>query len=345
MKYDVGMYGGSFDPLHIGHIHDIIRASSMCKMLYIVISWCEGRESTIKELRYRWIHNCCRHLSNIKIIMIEDEAIDKDTYDTNYYWEKGAEDIKRAIGRPIDVVFCGTDYYGTDRFENLYSPDSDVVYFDRSEVPVSSTDIRKWVFDNWYYIPKVCRPYYTRKVLIVGGESTGKSTLVHNLALAYNTNYVEEVGRDICEIAGNEELMIMEDFNEILLRHKVKEMDAIKDSNKILFIDTDAITTLFYTKFLLSKEEEIAKCGLLADAITNINEFDLILFLEPTVDFVQDGTRSEIIESDRDKYSNQIKELLEKYGSRYYCISGNYLDRFNRAKKLIEENLGLNTRW
>jgi nicotinic acid mononucleotide adenylyltransferase len=26
MKYNVGMYGGSFDPLHLGHIHDIIKA-------------------------------------------------------------------------------------------------------------------------------------------------------------------------------------------------------------------------------------------------------------------------------------------------------------------------------
>ncbi|QUH28111.1 multifunctional transcriptional regulator/nicotinamide-nucleotide adenylyltransferase/ribosylnicotinamide kinase NadR [Vallitalea guaymasensis] len=345
MKYNVGMYGGSFDPLHIGHIHDIIRAASMCKELYVVISWCKGRESTTKELRYRWINDCCRHLSNIEIILIEDEAVDKEAYNTGYYWEKGAKDIKRAIAKPIDAVFCGTDYLGTNRFESLYSPESDVVYFDRNEVPVSSTNIRKWVFDNWDYIPKVCRPYYTRKVLIVGGESTGKSTLVRNLALAYNTNYVEEVGRDICEFAGSEELMIMEDFHEILLRHKVKEMDAIKDSNKILFVDTDSITTLFYSRFLLTEKEEITKCTSLADAITNINEFDLILFLEPTVEFVQDGTRSEIIEADREKYSNQIKKLLDMHSFRYNCISGDYVERFNEAKNLIEEYLGIDTRW
>lgn len=122
------------------------------------------------------------------------------------------------------------------------------------------TIIRKWVFVNWDYIPKVCRPYYTRF-------------------------------------------------------------------------------------FLLTKEEEIAKCSLLADAITNINEFDLILFLEPTVDFIQDGTRSEIIEADREKYSSQIKELLDLHSLKYHCISGDYLKRFNGAKKLIEEHLGLNTRW
>ena len=69
MRYRVGMYGGSFDPLHIGHLHDIIRAAAMCEELYVMISWCEGRESTSKELRYRWIHNNIRHLPNVKMII------------------------------------------------------------------------------------------------------------------------------------------------------------------------------------------------------------------------------------------------------------------------------------
>ena len=72
MQYKVGMYGGSFDPLHLGHVHDMIRAAAMCEELYIMISWCEGRESTSKELRYRWIHNCTKHLPNVRILLIED---------------------------------------------------------------------------------------------------------------------------------------------------------------------------------------------------------------------------------------------------------------------------------
>ena len=314
--------------------------------LYVIISWCDGRESTSKELRYRWILNSTRHLPNVKIILIEDKAVSKEEYNTNYYWEKGAKDIKNAIGKPIDVVFCGDDYYGTNRFESLYCPESKVIYFERKEVPISSTEIREWASNHWDYIPNVCKSYYTRKVLVVGGESTGKSTLVQNLALAYNTNFVSEVGRDTCAYAGGEKYMTVDDLYENLLKQRINVDEAAKSSNRILFVDTDALTTKFYVNFLLDETSSHAKlCNELALAIHNINKWDLVLFLEPTVDFVQDGTRSEEIASDREKYSNQIKALLQENGVRYTCLDGDYLDRFVKAKSIIKNQLNIDTIW
>ena len=345
MKYKVGMYGGSFDPLHIGHIHDIIKAASMCEELYVMISWCEGRESTSKELRYRWILNTTRHLPNVKIIMVEDTAVSKEEYNTDYYWEKGSEDIKRTIGKKIDAVFCGDDYLGTNRFESLYCPESEVVYFPRKEVPISSTEIREWASSHWDYVPEVCKSYYTRKVLILGGESTGKSTLVQNLALAYNTNFVSEVGRDTCDYAGGEEFMNADDLYENLLKQRINVDEAAKQSNRILFVDTDALTTKFYSNFLLGGKPEADSCNALADAIHKINHWDLVLFLEPTVAFVQDGTRNEEIAADRIKYSNQIRALLEEQGVEYHCIDGDYLNRYTKAKELIKEYLKIDTIW
>lgn len=337
MEYKIGMYGGSFDPLHIGHIDMIIRAASQCEKLYVVLSYSRERDNVAMEYRYRWIKNSFRHLDNIEIILLEDNATTKEEYDTDNYWKKGRDYILEQIGSNIDVVYCGSDYIGSNRYESLYN--CKVIYVDRDIIPVSSTKIRSNPFKYWDYIPNICKPYYTKKILFVGGESTGKSTIVQNLARAYNTNYLEEVGREVCDYAGSEDLMIANDFYEILLKHKTKEMELINQSNKLFFIDTDALTTKFFAQFLLDGEKQNAEG--LANAITKINDFDLIFFLEPTVAFVQDGTRNVKIEADREKYSNQIKKLFDEANLDYICLAGDYLSRYEEVRRVIKERYGI----
>ena len=133
--------------------------------------------------------------------------------------------------------------------------------------------------------------------------------------------------------------MNAEDLYENLLRQKINVMDGLKRANRVLFVDTDAITTLFYAGFLLSDEAERANCTRLAQVINKISAWDLVLFLEPTVAFVQDGTRSEVIASGREAYSRRMKQLLE-----YTCLSGGYYERFVQAKELLAQ-IGLTTIW
>ena len=85
----------------------------------------------------------------------------------------------------------------------------------------------------------------------------------------------------------------------------------------------------FYINFLddPNKGKNIA----LSDAIDAINRYDLILFLEPDVAFVQDGDRSIVIQNDRYKYSEQIKEIFRNHSKKFVTISGNYQERFLQA--------------
>ena len=330
MQYNVGMYGGSFNPLHRGHVNCIIQAANMCKELFIVLSIGNNRGEVNYRIRYRWLYSLTKHIGNVKIIMLEDDAATKEEYGKEY-WKADSDKVKDMVGKKIDVVFCGSDY-DENSFWNVCYPESELYIFERNEI--SSTMIRKNIYEHWEWIPNVVKPYYCKKVLLMGGESTGKSTLTINLANYYNTNYIDEAGREISEKSGTDLMMIPEDFTEILLQHKLNEMKAVEKSNKLLFIDTDTLVTQFYIEFLedANKEKNIA----LSDAIDALNEYDLILFLEPDVEFVQDGDRSEVIKNDREKYSNKIKTILDKHNKKYHIITGNYQERFLKAVELVD---------
>jgi len=53
--YKLGMYGGSFNPLHLGHVNDIIEASTMCEKLYVILSYSNNRNEIDHRERFKWL--------------------------------------------------------------------------------------------------------------------------------------------------------------------------------------------------------------------------------------------------------------------------------------------------
>ncbi|MBP5696137.1 MAG: AAA family ATPase [Treponema sp.] len=332
-KYKVGLYGGSFNPLHLGHLECIIRAAGLCEELFIVISY-RGDDTDIPlRVKIRWVYQLTKHLGNVRILSLKDKVKNKKDYG-EHLWKGDSLEVKAAVGKKIDVVFSGSDY-GQDSFWKKCYEDSDYIIYPRNEY--NSTDIRKDIYGHWEWMPQVVRSYFTKKVLLIGGESAGKSTLTINLANYFNTVYLEEVGRELSELSGTDAYMLPEDFTRILVEHKAKEMRLIGKSNKVFFEDTDCLVTHFFLDFL--KDQDAERNGHLADAIAALNSYDLILFLEPDVDWVQDGDRSEVIAADRKKYSEMLKSYYTRRGYSFKTISGDYNTRFDLAVKYVKELL------
>lgn len=341
-KRKIGMYGGKFIPVHMGHVYAMIKASTMVEELHVIVSYDEEYEkehyyhhSHIEpipyKIRLRWWKQITKNLPHVHVHAIYEPQTGEFSD-----WELGAERIMAAVGKPIDTVFSSENAYG-EYFEKLY-PDAEHVMIDsaRSVYPISATKIRtEGPLKHWEMLPKFVQSYFVKKIVVVGTESCGKSTLVKNLATLYNTAHVEEWGRTYYERLGTYETL-ESDFPEIAFEHQYQIKEQLKKANKLLFIDTEALVTQFFSIAYEGKTQPVL------NEIAKLQQFDLWLFLEPDVDWIDDGTRVFGEENVRQTNNDILKSLLEEAGIQTISISGSYQERLEKAMEEVNKLLGVN---
>ena len=274
--------------------------------------------------------NPVEEVLNLQVVPEVIEVDSKDKNETN--WQDGKNQVLSNTGK-LDVVFAGDDYKGKNIWENLYK-ESEIYYFKRNEIEISSTLIRQNPYKYFEYLPRCVRKDYIKKVCIIGTESCGKSTLVRNLAKYFNTSYVEEAGRYVCEDAGGIDNMTKDDYFKILFKQKELERNQLELANKVLLIDTDSLITYFYYSLMYKDNDEYdKKFKLTARAISDLNNYDLYLFLEPDVPFFKDITRSD--GDNREFNNNYLKQILKDNNIKYETISGDYNNRYKESKEKI----------
>lgn len=338
MAKTVGMYGGKYLILHMGHVYSMIQASTMVDELHVIVSYDEKHEREVLfkdsvvphipfNVRLRWWHQITKDMAHVHVHAVYEEQTGKFED-----WKKGSEGIKRSVGKDITHVFSSEHSY-TEFFNELY-PNAEHVVIDaeRSTYSVSATKLRtEGVMKHWNMLPEIVKPYFVKKVVVVGSESCGKSTLVKNLANLYNTNYVEEFGRTYYERLGNcTDVTLTSDYSEIAFEHKYHEKKQAEKANKLLFVDTEANVTQYYSMLYLNHFNPTV------DAVANEQKYDLWLFLEPDVKWVDDGTRAHGEQIVREHNNEYLKEILDKRGIEYVTISGDYQQRLKKAIKCVD---------
>jgi HTH-type transcriptional repressor of NAD biosynthesis genes len=318
-----GLIIGKFMPIHNGHLALINFAAAHCDELVVSMSF-TASDSIPPVLRFSWIKEIFSDQHCIKPVMINDD-FDDESLPLMERTEKWSDHIKK-IYPPIDVVFSSENYGDPFAFhlQATHRP------FDpeRKAVPVSATAIRKNPFKYWDFIPRVVRPYFVKKICFYGPESTGKTVLVEKLAEIYQTEFVPEVAREL--ISSND--FTTEDIIKIGHAQLARIEEKIKTANKVLFCDTDVITTQLYSQHYLGSIPEVLY------ELERKMHYDLYFLMDIDVPWVADGMRD--LGNERQKMFAKFRQALVMRNIHFILVRGNYEQREETVMREINRLLG-----
>ena len=165
-----------------------------------------------------------------------------------------------------------------------------------------------------------------RKLILIGPESTGKTTLSIYLAKLYNFDLITEYSRTYLSKTSNS--YSYEDLKKIAIQQNQIEKDS---SSEEIIMDTDLLTIKIWSEFKYgSCDPEIEKI---------ISSYDrkkrYYLLLKDDIKWEYDPLRES--KNDRSEIFSLHKNLLEKKGFNYSIISGIGINRINNAIKIVEE--------
>lgn len=232
-----GLVIGKFYPLHAGHLTLIARLAKEVDDVTVCVL-AAASESIPLENRLRWVRDA---VPLATVVGGYDEA---PMGDTDALWRSHLESIVVATGHDrFDVVATG-DWYGPELARRLGAR---LLVFDagRLALPFSATAIRADVAGHWWALSAGVRADLTRRVVVVGAESTGTTTLSVALAEAFATVCVPEHGRAWSGIKGDLAGWRWEsaEFDVIAGEQAALEDAAARLAGPVLICDTDVLAT------------------------------------------------------------------------------------------------------
>lgn len=316
----LGFIVGKFYPPHRGHKHLIDTARRQVDRLIVMIAH-HPSQTIPGELRQAWLEEI---QPDCEIHLVPDNL-----EDNNSQW---AEFTLRYLGRPPDVVFTSEDY--GPEYAQLMGARHVMVDRARAEVSISGTLIRSTPLKYLDFLEPCVRAYFVRRVVLIGAESTGKTTLAQKLAERFSTTWVPEYGREHWEkkVAGipmSDPLPSWshEEFVHIAAEQQARENRLARQANRVLICDTNAFATgTWHERYYQSRDQRV-------DAIGAVDKVDLYLLTAPDIAFVQDGFRDG--EKIRDWMHDAFRTQLVNGSTPWRLIAGSYAARFEAAEAAV----------
>lgn len=341
--YGVGLVVGKFAPLHNGHVLVVQRALSLCERVLIVSYSSPELPGYEAERRQGWL-GACFPTATVLVVTPErlatwlsvDPAPPIPTNDASDFAQREfvAMLCNRVLGGPVDVVFTSEDYgdgyaaHLTERFQARHPNSSPVRHVivdrERRTVPISSTELRRNPWQHWSYLPCPVARSLVRRIVFLGGESSGKTVLAARLAEELDTECVAEYGRELWE--ARKGALVYEDLSLIAREQIRREECAIDIARAFVFCDTSPLTTLFYSLDMFGRAEP----DLLLAAQ---RQYSLVVLCAPDFPFIQDGTRRD--EAFRQRQTGWYEAQFAARNISYVTACGSLGERIHFVRQLL----------
>jgi len=338
VKKTVGITIGKFMPLHKGHELMIEMAAHELDQLVVIVSADDHFVMSSPD-HFRTIAKKYANHDNITFLHHGDRYGPARAYDENGtaldedFWDYWVSVFKKYAPNADYVV--SSDMYGQEMAKRLgiewFPVDPNRELFD-----ISGTQIRENPLENWKYISKEMRPLWAKKVVVVGPESSGKTTLVSDLARTFNSPAVYEYGRVLSEAQLNN--LSQDDFFKIAYRHNFMIKKATEETETgLVFVDTEMITTWLYAQYYINKD--IKELG--PDMAMYTQFFDLWVYVPPLLEWVDDGSRVMSSYTERMEFYGKILQNTKFINQPLFNSEQVVITETNRKRRVDQVSIAI----
>jgi HTH-type transcriptional repressor of NAD biosynthesis genes len=314
-----GLVLGKFHPPTLGHCYLVDFARHYVSDLTVIVGTLE-REEIPGALRVEWMREL---FPGVRVVHLTDEN-PQYPHEHPDFWNIWRTSIRRLVPSGPDVVFASEDYGAAlaDALGAAFVP----VDHARAALPVSGTAVRADPMAHWEFLPVPVRPYFVRRVCIIGPESTGKTTLALRLARHFNTVMVPEYARGLIDRLGGR--VSHDAFPTFVRGQAASEAALARQANRVLICDSDALTTMLYRRLYVGDCPDY-----LSDAVER-ERYDLYLLADCDTPFVDDPQRNH--PHARGWFFNQCVEWLGRRSAPFVVLRGGWDVRFEAARAAVE---------
>jgi HTH-type transcriptional repressor of NAD biosynthesis genes len=316
----LGVTIGKFYPFTRGHLLLVTKAKEQCEHLVVIVTERDG-DAVGGATRANWIRECLSDPDGVEVIDTPDNVAEAPGP-----WAERT--LQLLAPRRPDVAFT-CEAYG----------DSWAAGMGCSHVHIdpritTATEVRSDLSANWGWLTGPAKAFFCKRVVVLGVESSGTTTLAQGLAEHYRTAWVPEYGRSYWE--GRQSTSQSEsdwetfEFVRIARGQQQTEDDLAHRANRVLVLDTDALaTTLWHRRFT-------GRVSAAVERVAGARSYALYILTTPDFPFVQDGTREG--EAIRHEMHGWFEEALAARApcTPYIVVRGSHEERLKAAIAAID---------